>query len=361
MLYLLLFPLREQWHALNIFRYITFRTSYAAITALLISFVFGPFIIRRLRERLILQKIREEGPETHKKKSGTPTMGGILILLSVLVPTLLWADLTNHFVQLLLVCTVGLGAIGFLDDYLKVVKHLPNGLIGRYKLAGQLAIGLLVAVILYLNPVGQGLETKTSVPFFKELYLDFGLLYALFVMVVVTGASNAVNLTDGLDGLATGLLALAFSAYAVMAYVAGHARFAKYLNILYVEGAGELAVFCGAVVGATLGFLWYNAHPAQIFMGDTGSLPLGGALAIVAACIKMEFLLVIVGGVFVLEAMSVIVQVGSFRTRGKRVLKMAPLHHHFELSDWSETQVVVRFWIAGILLGLLSLSTLKLR
>jgi phospho-N-acetylmuramoyl-pentapeptide-transferase len=361
MLYLLLYPLHEQWHALNVFRYITFRTSYAAITALLISFLFGPYVIRCLRESLILQKIRDDGPETHKKKSGTPTMGGILILLSVLVPTLLWADVTNHFVQLLVVSTLGLGTLGFLDDYLKVVKHLPNGLIGRYKLAGQFLIGLLVAVILYLHPVGEGMETKTSLPFFKELYIDFGIFYMLFVMMVVTGASNAVNLTDGLDGLATGLLALAFSGYAVMAYVAGHAKFARYLNILYVEGAGELAVFCGAVVGASLGFLWYNAHPAQVFMGDTGSLPLGGALAIVAACIKMEFLLIVVGGVFVLEALSVIVQVASFKARGKRVLKMAPLHHHFELSHWSETQVVVRFWIAGILLGLLSLSTLKLR
>ncbi len=361
MLYILLYPLREQWHALNVFRYITFRASYAAVTALLIAFVLGPFVIRTLRERLILQKIRDDVPETHKKKSGTPTMGGILILLSVIIPTLLWADLRNHFVVLLLVSTLALGTLGFLDDYLKVVKGLPNGLVGRYKLAGQLAIGLLVAIVLYMYPVGEGLATKTSLPFFKNLYIEFGIFYAIFVMVVVTGASNAVNLTDGLDGLATGLLALAFGAYALMAYVAGHAKFARYLNILYVEGAGELAVFCGAVVGASLGFLWYNAHPAQVFMGDTGSLPLGGALAIVAACIKMEFLLVVVGGVFVLEALSVIAQVASFKTRGKRVLRMAPLHHHFELSNWSETQVVVRFWIAGILLGLLSLSTLKLR
>lgn len=361
MLYLLLYPLHEHWSALNVFRYITFRAAYATITALLLSFLLGPVVIRRLREKLILQKIREEGPESHLKKAGTPTMGGILILASILVPTLLWADIRAPFVQLMLLATVWLGAIGFLDDYLKVVRHYPKGLVGRYKLAGQFAIGLAVAIFLYAQPWPDGVVTKTSLPFLKNTYLDLGLLYALFVMVVVTGTSNAVNLTDGLDGLAIGLLALAFSTFAVMAYVSGHAKFARYLNILFIEGAGELTVFCGAAVGAALGFLWYNAHPADVFMGDTGSLPLGGALAIVATCIKMEFLLVVVGGVFVLEALSVILQVGSFRLRRKRVLRMAPLHHHFELAGWSETRVVVRFWIVAVLLGLLSLSTLKLR
>jgi phospho-N-acetylmuramoyl-pentapeptide-transferase len=262
---------------------------------------------------------------------------------------------------MMLVSVIALGAIGFLDDYLKVVKRYPNGLIGRYKLAGQCAIGLAVAIFLYFRPWQEDLVTRTSLPFLKNTYLDLGVLYALFVMVVVTGTSNAVNLTDGLDGLAIGLLALAFAAFAVMAYVSGHVKFARYLNIVFIEGSGELAVFCGAAVGAALGFLWYNAHPAEIFMGDTGSLPLGGALAIVATCIKMELLLVVVGGVFVLEALSVILQVASFRLRGERIFKMAPLHHHFELSGWSETRVVVRFWIAAILLGLLSLSTLKLR
>ncbi len=361
MLYLLLYPLHSQWGALNVFRYITFRTAYATITALLISFLFGPYVIRKLREKLVLQKIRAEGPESHQKKQGTPTMGGILILISTLGPTLLWADVRNPFIQMMIVSTLWLGAIGFLDDYLKVVKHTPKGLIGRYKLAGQCAIGLAVAIFLYFRPWQDDLVTKTSLPFLKNAYLDLGVLYALFVMVVVTGTSNAVNLTDGLDGLAIGLLALAFSAFAVMAYVSGHMKFARYLNIVFIEGSGELAVFCGAAVGASLGFLWYNAHPAEVFMGDTGSLPLGGALAIVATCVKMELLLVVVGGVFVVEALSVIVQVGSFRLRGKRVFLMAPLHHHFELSKWSETRVVVRFWIVAILLGLLSLSTLKLR
>jgi phospho-N-acetylmuramoyl-pentapeptide-transferase len=292
---------------------------------------------------------------------GTPTMGGLLILVSTLVPTFLWADVRNPFVQLLFASTLWLGAIGFLDDYLKVVRHYPKGLIGRYKLAGQFALGLGVAIFIYFQPWQEGIVTRTSLPFLKNVYLDLGVLYALFVMVVVTGTSNAVNLTDGLDGLAIGLLALAFSAFAVMAYVSGHAKFARYLNILFIEGSGELTVFCGAAVGAALGFLWYNAHPAEVFMGDTGSLPLGGALAVVATCIKMELLLLVVGGVFVAEALSVIIQVGSFRLRGRRVFKMAPLHHHFELSNWSETRVVVRFWIVAVLFGLLTLSTLKLR
>jgi phospho-N-acetylmuramoyl-pentapeptide-transferase len=360
-LYELLYPFHEQLSFLNVFRYITFRAAYATITALLISFLLGPPLINLLRQKLLLQKIREEGPESHQKKTGTPTMGGLLILASVLVPTFLWADLRNRYVLLMLVSTLWLGAIGFLDDYLKVVKKLPKGLIGRYKLAGQFLIGLVVGIVLYMNPPGAGMEARTSIPFFKFAYLHLGVLYPLFVMFVITGSSNAVNLTDGLDGLATGLLALAFTAFAGMSYLSGHARFSNYLNIPFIEGAGELTIFCGAAVGASLGFLWYNAHPAEVFMGDTGSLPLGGALAIVAACIKMELLLAVVGGVFVAEALSVIVQVGSYRLRGRRIFRMAPIHHHFELSNWSETKVVVRFWIVAILLALLSLSTLKLR
>ncbi|MFN0151381.1 MAG: phospho-N-acetylmuramoyl-pentapeptide-transferase [bacterium] len=361
MLYYLLYPLHQEFSVLNVFRYITFRAAYATITALLISFLLGPPLIRYLRNKLVLQRIREEGPESHQKKTGTPTMGGLLILLSILVPTFLWADLRNQYVLLLLGSTVWLGAIGFLDDYLKVVKKAPKGLIGRYKLAGQFALGIVVGLILYANPPGAGMEARTSIPFFKNVFLSLGIFFPLFVMFVITGASNAVNLTDGLDGLATGLLALAFSAFAGMTYLSGHAKFAAYLNIPFIEGAGELTIFCGAAIGASLGFLWYNAHPAEVFMGDTGSLPLGGALAIVAACIKMEFLLAVVGGVFVIEALSVIIQVASYRLRGRRVFKMAPIHHHFELSNWSETKVVVRFWIVAILLALLSLSTLKLR
>ncbi|RPJ47294.1 MAG: phospho-N-acetylmuramoyl-pentapeptide-transferase [Candidatus Latescibacterota bacterium] len=361
MLYLLLYPLHEQYSFFNVFRYITFRSAYAAVTALLVSFLLGPWIIRKLRKSQFLEVGSELTPETHRAKQGTPTMGGILILLAIVVPTLLWADITNRYTQLALLSTIWLGAIGLLDDYMKVVKRYPRGLVGRYKLAGQVALGLVLGLVLtFLSPEPEW-ATKTTIPFFKHAVVDFRLLYIPFVVVVLTGASNGVNLTDGLDGLAIGLVALGGFTFAGMAYVTGNAKFAEYLNIPFLNGTGELTVFCGALVGAALGFLWWNAHPAQIFMGDTGSLALGGALGAVAVFIKMEFLLALVGGVFVIEVLSVMLQVASFRWRGKRIFLMAPLHHHFELKKWPEEKIVVRFWIAGILFALLSLSTLKLR
>ncbi|MFH1679027.1 MAG: phospho-N-acetylmuramoyl-pentapeptide-transferase [Candidatus Eisenbacteria bacterium] len=361
MLYLLLYPLRDSLSLFNVFRYITFRSAYAAVTALLLSFLLGPWIIRRLRRSQLLEVGTELTPETHRAKRGTPTMGGVLILLAVALPTLLWADMTNRYVQLALVATVWLGGIGLLDDYLKAVRRYPRGLVGRYKLAGQILLGLFLGAVLMLDSPEPGWATKTTVPFFKTVVIDFRFLYIPFVVLVVTGASNGVNLTDGLDGLAIGLVALAAFTFAGMAYVTGNVRFAEYLNIPFLAGVGELTVFCGALVGAALGFLWFNTHPAQVFMGDTGSLALGGALAAVAILIKMEFLLALVGGVFVMEVLSVMLQVASFRWRGKRIFLMAPLHHHFELKKWREEKVVVRFWIIGILFALLSLSTLKLR
>ncbi|MBN1826027.1 MAG: phospho-N-acetylmuramoyl-pentapeptide-transferase [Candidatus Eisenbacteria bacterium] len=361
MLYLLLYPLRDVYSFLNVFRYITFRSAYAAVSALLLCFLLGPWVIRRLRARQFVETGSDLTPDTHRAKRGTPTMGGILILFAILLPTLLWADLTNRYVQLALLSTVWLGAIGLLDDYLKSVRKLPKGLVGRYKLAGQIGLGVFLGVMLVHFAPEPEWATKTALPFLKDRTIDFRWFYVPFVVFVLTGSSNAVNLTDGLDGLAIGLTALAAFTFGVMAYVAGHAQFAGYLNIPFLKGVGELTVFCGSLAGAALGFLWWNTHPAQIFMGDTGSLALGGLLAVIAVFIKMEFLLALVGGVFVLEVLSVIIQVTSFRLRGKRVFRMAPLHHHFELMKWPEQKVVVRFWIIGILFALLSLSTLKLR
>lgn len=361
MLYLLLFPLRDSVSFFNVFRYITFRSAYAAVTALLLSFILGPWIIRRLRRRQFVEVQSGLQPVTHRAKQGTPTMGGILVLLSLIVPTLLWADITNRYIQMILGTTIWLGAIGLLDDYLKVVKKFPRGLVGRYKLAGQIFLGLVLGVILTAYAPEPDWATKTAVPFFKNAVIDFRFLYVPFIIVVIAGFSNGVNLTDGLDGLAIGLVALAAFTFAGMAYLTGNAKFAEYLNIPFLTGVGELTVFCAALAGAALGFLWFNAHPAQVFMGDTGSLALGGALAAVAVFIKMEFLLALVGGVFVIEVLSVVIQVLSFKRRGKRVFRMAPLHHHFEESGWPEQRVVVRFWIIGILCALLSLSTLKLR
>ncbi len=361
MLYHLLYPLSDTYSVLNVFKYITFRTAYAAVTALIISFVFGPVMIRWLRGIQFVEAGSELTPETHRAKRGTPTMGGLLILLSIVLPTLLWADLTNRYVQLILLTTVWMGGIGLLDDYLKVVRRYPKGLIGRYKLVGQVALGIVLGLALTVHPIEPEWSTKTTVPFFKEHFIDFRYLYIPFIVFVLTGSSNAVNLTDGLDGLAIGLVALCALALAAVAYLTGHATFSSYLNIPFLAGAGELTVFCGALVGAALGFLWFNGHPAEIFMGDTGSLALGGVLGAVAIFIKMEFLLALLGGVFVMEVLSVVIQVGSFRLRGKRVFRMAPIHHHFELKGWPEEKVVVRFWIIGILLALLSLSTLKLR
>lgn len=362
MLYHLLYPLSKYISFFNLFKYITFRSAYATVTALLISLILGPYFIRKLKEKQVKEKIRAEGPATHLTKEGTPTMGGLIILFSVLLPTALWADLSNRYIQLILLATAWTGAIGFMDDYLKVIKHQRKGLVGRKKLIGQVALGLIIGAILYFYPPSRNFDTATEIPFLKSYFLDFGILYIPFVMLVLTGSSNAVNLTDGLDGLAIGLSGLCAIAFAGIAYVTGRTDFSRYLGITYLEGAGELSVFCGTVIGAALGFLWFNSYPAEVFMGDTGALALGGSLGLLAVLVKKELLLVIVGGVFVAEALSVMLQVVYFKwSKGKRIFKMAPLHHHFELSGWQEPKVVVRFWIAGAIFALLTLSTLKIR
>jgi phospho-N-acetylmuramoyl-pentapeptide-transferase len=346
---------------LNVFRYLTFRSAYAAVTALFISFLVGPHLIHWLRDVKLGQRIRSDGPQSHLEKAGTPTMGGLLILLAIALPTLLWSDLTNRNVLLALGATLALGGLGLLDDWLHVVKGVKAGLKGRWKLLGQAGVGVGIAVVLLLVPTEHVPATVTTVPFLKFNYIDFGWLFIPFVVIVITGSSNAVNLTDGLDGLASGLVAFAAVAFAGLCYVSGNVKFSQYLNVLYLPGSGELTVFCAAVFGAALGFLWFNCHPADVFMGDTGSLALGGALGTVAVLIKKEFLLVIVGGVFVAEALSVMLQVASFKLTGKRIFKMAPLHHHFELSGWAESRVVTRFYIVAALLALVTLSTLKLQ
>jgi phospho-N-acetylmuramoyl-pentapeptide-transferase len=362
MLYLLLHPLTDQVSYFNLVRYITFRSAAATITALIISLLVGPFIIRLLNRSQVKERIRREGPSTHYVKEGTPTMGGLIILAAILVPTLLWADLSNEFVLLMLLVTVWLGSLGFMDDYLKAIKNQPKGLVGRKKLVGQIALGLLFGLILWLWPPTPGFNLQTDIPFFKNLYLDFPIyLFLPFVVVVITGSSNAVNLSDGADGLACGLSIICLTAFAGMAYITGRADFSSYLDIVYLPGAGELTVYCAAAIGAGLGFLWYNAHPAEVFMGDTGALALGGILGALAILVKKELLLVIVGGVFVIEALSVILQVSSFKLRGKRILRMAPLHHHFEVGGMHESKVVIRFWIVGVLFALLTLSTFKVR
>jgi len=347
--------------ALNVFRYITFRAAYAAITALLVCFVLGPPMIEWLARLRLGQRIRAEGPQAHLAKEGTPTMGGLLIVTAIVLPTLLWGNFHSRPVWIALFATVWLGALGFLDDYLRVVKGLRRGLLGRYKLAGQIALGALIGLLLVLWPEKGLSPTVTHVPFLKFRFIDFGVLFVPFVILVITASSNAVNLTDGLDGLASGLVAIAAVAFAGMCYLTGHLKFSEYLNLSYLRYAGELTVFCAAVLGASLGFLWYNCHPASVFMGDTGSLALGGALGTIAVLIKREFWLVLVGGVFVAETLSVMIQVASFRIWGRRVFKMSPLHHHFELMGWAESRVVLRFYIVGALLALLSLSTFKLQ
>lgn len=359
MLYFLLYSLSGQYTAFNVFRYITFRTIYATLTSLAIALLLGPPLIRALRERQIGQYIREEGPQSHYSKKGTPTMGGVLIIFAALASTLLWADLRAYYVWVTLMVMLGMGAIGFADDYGKVIRKHNRGLSGRGKLLCQTVVAGVAAVWLWAYPP---FETTLMVPFLKDVHPDLGFLYIPFAVLVIVGASNAVNLTDGLDGLAIGPVTIAFATYLLLAYFAGHAKIAQYLQIAYVAGTGELAVFCGALVGAGMGFLWYNSYPAQVFMGDVGSLSLGGALGAVAVMTKHEILLVLVGGIFVVEALSVIFQVGYFKmTHGKRIFRMAPLHHHFELQGWPEPKVIVRFWIIAIILGLLSIGTLKLR
>jgi len=361
----MLYHLLSAWHAqfsvLNVVRYITFRTAAATITALAISLVLGPWLIRRLRAFQIGQVIRQEGPQSHRAKAGTPTMGGLLILAAAIVPTLLWADLTNPYIWIAVLSTAAFGAIGFLDDYLKVTRRSSGGLAPRYKMGLQILAAVAVGLSL-MWLAGQNLyNTRLIFPFFKQLIPDLGWAYVPFAVFVLVAWSNAVNLTDGLDGLAISTFAVAIACLTALAYITGHRVFAEYLLLVRFAPAGELTIFCGALVGASLGFLWYNAHPAEIFMGDVGSLALGGALATVAILIKQELLLVIIGGVFVIEAASVVIQVASFKLRGRRVFKMAPLHHHFELLGWQEPKVITRFLIVAIVLALVSLTTLKLR
>lgn len=358
MLYHLLYPLAAEFKLFNIFKYLTFRTIYAMITALVVCFVLGPWIIRKLESLQARQVIRTDGPESHLKKQGTPTMGGVMILAAIILPTLLWADLSNSYVWMVLFVVAGYGVVGFIDDYKKVVEKNPKGLSPRQKMFWQILLASLPAVALYLLP---GYSEELYFPFFKRLHPNIGLLYIPFTVLVIVAASNAVNLTDGLDGLAIGPVAINAATYLLFCYVAGNVKLSSYLQIPSVPGAGELAVLCGAMVGAGLGFLWYNSYPAEVFMGDVGSLSLGGALGTLAVATKQEFLLVIVGGVFVVEALSVIFQVGSYKYRGKRIFRMAPIHHHFELKGVAEPKIIVRFWIITIILALVAISTLKMR
>jgi phospho-N-acetylmuramoyl-pentapeptide-transferase len=361
MLYLLLYPLRELVPAFNVFRYITFRVAAAIVTALVLSWLLGPWFIRQLRRLSVGQNIRDVGPQAHQVKAGTPTMGGLLILFATLVPTLLWMDLKNVYVWLVILVTAAFGGIGFADDYLKVRNRRNLGLTAKAKFWLQVLAALAFGVALLVLPAESGFNPTVTFPFIKRLVLHLGYFYILFVAFVLIGSSNAVNLTDGLDGLAIGATSVAAATYAIFTYIAGNAIIARYLQLAWVPGVGEVAVFCGAMVGAGIGFLWFNSHPAEVFMGDVGSLSLGAAIGSVAILAKQEILLVLVGGLFVMEALSVIIQVASFKLRGKRVFRMSPLHHHFELSGWAEPKVIVRFWILSILFALLSLSTLKLR
>lgn len=360
-----LYKFTSVFFGFNVFRYITVKAALAAVTALLISLLVGPRIIRMLQKYQMCEEIRTDGPQSHMAKKGTPTMGGLIIMASIAIGVLLWADLSNFYIVLASVATLAMAVVGFLDDYLKSVKKMKRGLVSRYKLIGQISLGLLIGSVIYFHPFFEGFHSNTSVPFFKNLEIDFGILYIGVIVFVITGTSNAVNLTDGLDGLAAGLTSIAFLAFSAMTYITGNINFSDYLNIIYLPGSGELTVFCMAVVGASIGFLWYNTHPAQVFMGDTGSLALGSALGAVAILIKKEFLLIIIGGVFIFEVLSVIIQTTYFKYskkkhgEGKRVFRMAPIHHHFELKGWHESKVVVRFWIIGILLALLSLTTFK--
>jgi phospho-N-acetylmuramoyl-pentapeptide-transferase len=363
MLYHLLYgQLHTAIPVFNVFRYITFRTAAASVTALALSLVLGPIMIRRLRDFQIGQVIRQDGPQTHRAKAGTPTMGGLLILACAVIPTLLWANLTNAYVWIAVVATAAFGAVGFADDYLKIVRRSHHGLWPRYKMGWQIVIGLGVGVALMVLVTLDLYNTRLVFPFFKRFIPELGWLYVLFAMFILVSWTNAVNLTDGLDGLAISVFGVAAAALTALTYVSGHRVFAEYLQLPTVSPLiAELTIFCGALVGASLGFLWYNSYPAEIFMGDVGSLALGGALGTIALLIKQEFVLVIVGGVFVLEAASVVIQVGSFKLTGKRVFRMAPLHHHFELMGWSEPKVIARFVILAIIFALFSLTTLKLR
>ena len=357
MLYHLLYPLHKIYSVFNVFQYITFRTIYSTITALLLSLILSPYLIRRLSRLQVNQRVRSDGPPNHRGKESTPTMGGLLILFAVILPTLLWANLTNIYVWLLILVTFAFGVIGFMDDYKKFIEGNTKGLRPLYKLGAQGFVAICVAVFLRYN----NFDTDIAVPFLKDVQLDLGWFYLIFVVLVVVGASNAVNLTDGLDGLAIGPVMIASGTYMLFSYLAGHSKLSGYLHIPYIAGSGELTVFAGAMVGASLGFLWYNTYPAQVFMGDIGSLSLGGALGTLSIITKQEIVLIIVGGIFVVEALSVIFQVSSYKLMGKRVFKMAPIHHHFELKGWAEPKIIVRFWIIAIILSLIAISTLKIR
>ncbi len=359
MFYHFLYPLYTEISFFNIFRYITFRTIYGGLTAFLICFFLGPWVIRRLQLMQIGQIIQSDGPESHQGKKGTPTMGGVLILFSIITSTFLWARLTNHYILILLLSLLLFGAIGFIDDYMMLVKKRNKGLTAKGKFAAQIGAALTISFLIYNCP---DFNTKLTVPFLKNFTPDLGIFYILFSTLVIVGTSNAVNLTDGLDGLAIGPIIIASVAYMLFAYVAGHVKIANYLQIHPIASCGEVTIVCGILAGAGLGFLWFNAHPAQVFMGDSGSIPLGAILGTIAVITKQEILLLVVGGLFVIEALSVIIQVGYFKaTKGKRVFRMAPLHHHFELKGWPESKVIVRFWIIAITLALISLSTLKIR
>jgi phospho-N-acetylmuramoyl-pentapeptide-transferase len=363
MLYYLLYPLRDYFPVLNVFKYITFRASMAALTTFFFCLIFGNRIIRKLAELHVCEHVRQKQEvhalyDLHHHKQGTPTMGGILMVLSTIVAAILWGDLRNNYVLLSLLALLWLGFVGFTDDYIKLKYKRSKGLSARAKLAGQLLLGAIVGVVIYLNP---DLSTSIDVPFLKNVSLELGVFYIAFVILVIVGTSNAVNLTDGLDGLATGCVLMVVFSYGILTYLTGHVRFSQYLFIPYIEGVGELTVLCAAILGACMGFLWFNCYPASVFMGDVGSLALGGFIGLTAILIKKELLLVIVGGVFVIEALSVILQVGSFKLRKKRIFKMAPLHHHFQMMGWSESKVIVRFWIVSAILALFTLTTLKIR
>jgi phospho-N-acetylmuramoyl-pentapeptide-transferase len=361
MFYHLLYPLSSEYSLLNVFKYITFRSAYAGVTALVLSLVLGKLMIRTLLKLQIGEKIRSDGPQHHSSKAGTPTMGGLLILATFISSTLLWADLNNHYIWLVLLSAIGFGAIGLWDDFLKLRKG--DGITAKEKIVLQVVLSLGIGIyLLYFDPTRAEYATRLSIPFFKDYQPDLGVGYLIFIIFIIVGTSNAVNLTDGLDGLAIGPIIVATFTYTGIVYISGHFNFSEYLRVEHIKDAGEIAIASSAILGASLGFLWYNSYPAQIFMGDVGSLSLGGVLGTIAVIIKHELLLILVGGVFVIEALSVIIQVGYFKyTGGKRFFKMAPLHHHFEQLGWSEPKVIVRFWIVSVVLAMISLSTLKLR
>ena len=360
MLYSILYGLHDWFSPLNVFRYITFRSSLAVLTAMVFSLLLGPLIIGKLKTLSMTQQIRDDGPKAHMGKVGTPTMGGVLIILSMLLSVFMWGDLKNVYIWTMIISLAGFGLIGFVDDYLKIKRRNHRGLRAYQKFGMQIALALLIGIFLYMNPEDAYADVLI-IPFFKKWLFDLGLLYIPFSVLVMVGASNAVNLTDGIDGLAIGLVAVAVLANGVLVYISGHKGLAQYLQVLYLPGTGELTVFCGAMFGAAVGFLWFNSYPADVFMGDIGSLGLGGALGTLAVITKHEIVLAIVGGIFVIETISVMLQVVSFKVTGRRIFKMAPIHHHFELKGWPEPKVIVRFWIVGIMLALLSLATLKVR